>query len=113
MYGAVLRPGRCRVELRATMGKPEASDQGPHVPVLLAEVLEALAPLEGARIVDGTYGAGGNSRALLNAGASVVAIDRDPSVKSFADTLSAEFPSRFSFVAGAFADLGKLAAGPI
>src|SRR3569833_2961621 len=96
------------------MGKPEASDQpGPHVPVLLAEVLEALAPLDGARIVDGTFGAGGYSRALLNAGASVVAIDRDPSVKPFADTLSAEFPSRFSFVAGAFAELDQLAAGPI
>jgi 16S rRNA (cytosine1402-N4)-methyltransferase len=96
------------------MAKPVASEHSaPHVPVLLAEVLEALAPLEGARIVDGTFGAGGYSRALLNAGASVVAIDRDPSVKPFADALSAQFPSRFSFVAGAFAELDQLAAGPI
>lgn len=55
------------------MAKPDASEQdAPHVPVLLGEVLAALAPLEGARIVDGTFGAGGYSRALLGAGASVI-----------------------------------------
>src|SRR4051812_46347368 len=96
------------------MAKPVASEHNaPHVPVLLAEVLAALSPLEGARIVDGTFGAGGYSRALLNAGASVVAIDRDPSVKRFADALTAEFPSRFSFMAGAFAELDQLASGPM
>ncbi|MEQ1770945.1 MAG: 16S rRNA (cytosine(1402)-N(4))-methyltransferase RsmH, partial [Devosia sp.] len=96
------------------MTRPEASaDHAPHVPVLLAEVLAALAPLNGARIVDGTFGAGGYSRALLEAGASVIAIDRDPSVVPFADTLKAEFKSRFSFVAGAFAELDDLAEGPV
>ena len=94
------------------MAKPVASEQSaPHVPVLLAEVLVALQPLEGATIVDGTFGAGGYSRAMLEAGASVVAIDRDPNVRPFADALAAEFPSRFSFVAGAFAELDELAAG--
>src|SRR5690349_13265461 len=81
------------------MGQPTASEP-PHIPVLLDEVLEALAPIDGARIVDGTFGAGGYSRALLNAGATVVALDRDPSVKPFVDALAAEFPSRFSFIAG-------------
>lgn len=96
------------------MGKPEASDQrGPHVPVLLAEVLEALAPLEGARILDGTFGAGGYSRTILEAGASLVAVDRDPTVQPYADSLATEFPSRFSFVRGAFAELDQLATGPI
>jgi 16S rRNA (cytosine1402-N4)-methyltransferase len=105
---------RAGVELLLQMAKPVASEQSaPHVPVLLAEVLEALAPLDGAQIVDGTFGAGGYSRAMLAAGASVVAIDRDPSVKPFADALAAEFPSRFSFVAGAFAELDQLASGPI
>lgn len=76
------------------MSKPKGSDsQAPHVPVLLAEVLDALAPLEGARILDGTFGAGGYSRALLEAGASVVALDRDPSVLPHAERLSADFPS--------------------
>ena len=96
------------------MAKPVASQQSaPHVPVLLAEVLATLAPLEGATIVDGTFGAGGYSRALLEAGASVIGIDRDPNVASFAGALKAEFPSRFSFVPGAFAELDELATGPV
>lgn len=96
------------------MAKPDASEQKPpHVPVLLDEVLAALAPLDGARIVDGTFGAGGYSRALLAAGASVVGIDRDPSVAPFAAQLSAEFPRRFSFVAGTFAKLDEIASAPI
>ena len=99
--------------LSSDMAKPVSEQSVPHVPVLLAEVLEALAPLAGARIVDGTFGAGGYSRALLQAGAAVVAIDRDPRVRPFAAALSAEFPSRFSFVAGAFAELDELAAGPV
>jgi 16S rRNA (cytosine1402-N4)-methyltransferase len=94
------------------MGQPAAPDT-PHVPVLLDEVLDALQPLDGARIVDGTFGAGGYSRALLNAGATVVAIDRDPSVAPLADALKAEFTSRFSFVPGAFSALDELAAAPV
>jgi len=49
-----------------------------HIPVLLAEVLEALQTKAGETIIDGTFGAGGYTRAILEAGASVVAIDRDP-----------------------------------
>jgi 16S rRNA (cytosine1402-N4)-methyltransferase len=101
------------------MGKrsvPETSSSaGPHIPVLLGEVLAAFDPIEGKRIVDGTFGAGGYSRALLQAGAIVVAIDRDPSVKPFADALMAEFEGRFIFVPGTFSELDTLAAqhGPI
>ena len=50
----------------------------PHVPVLLDEVIAALAPLDGAVIVDATFGAGGYTRRLLDAGANVHAFDRDP-----------------------------------
>jgi 16S rRNA (cytosine1402-N4)-methyltransferase len=96
------------------MGKPEASDQpGPHVPVLLAEVLDALAPLPGARILDGTFGAGGYSRAILEGGASVIAIDRDPTVLPHVERLRAEFPDRFQFAAGTFSELDSLASGPV
>jgi len=97
-----------------TMGKPLASEHdAPHVPVLLSEVLEALAPLAGARIVDGTFGAGGYSRALLEAGASVIGIDRDPGVAPHVARLSAAFPDRFDFVAGEFARLDQLVTGPV
>ena len=50
----------------------------PHIPVLLDEVIAALAPAPGCVIVDATFGAGGYTRRLLDAGASVHAFDRDP-----------------------------------
>jgi 16S rRNA (cytosine1402-N4)-methyltransferase len=50
----------------------------PHTPVLLAEVLDALAIAPGERHVDGTFGAGGYSRAMIERGAQVYAFDRDP-----------------------------------
>jgi 16S rRNA (cytosine1402-N4)-methyltransferase len=50
----------------------------PHDPVLLDEVIEALAPAPGSLIVDATFGAGGYTRRLLDAGATVHAFDRDP-----------------------------------
>ena len=50
----------------------------PHIPVLLAEVVAALAPAPGERHVDATFGAGGYTRAILSSGAQVIAFDRDP-----------------------------------
>jgi 16S rRNA (cytosine1402-N4)-methyltransferase len=50
----------------------------PHIPVLLDEVIAALHPVPGSIIVDATFGAGGYTRALLDAGATVHAFDRDP-----------------------------------
>lgn len=50
----------------------------PHIPVLLDEVLEALAIAPGEIHVDGTFGAGGYSRAMAGKGARVIAFDRDP-----------------------------------
>ena len=50
----------------------------PHIPVLLDEVVAALAPAAGETMVDATFGAGGYARALLAAGARVIAFDRDP-----------------------------------
>ena len=49
-----------------------------HIPVLLDEVIAGLAPHSGERHVDGTYGAGGYTRAILATGAEVIAFDRDP-----------------------------------
>ncbi len=50
----------------------------PHTPVLRDEVVAALAPAPGETHIDGTYGAGGYSEAILARGARVVAFDRDP-----------------------------------
>ena len=50
----------------------------PHIPVMVEEVLAAVDPAPGALLVDGTFGAGGYTRAFLERGASVVAFDRDP-----------------------------------
>jgi 16S rRNA (cytosine1402-N4)-methyltransferase len=61
----------------------------PHTPVLLAEVLEALAPRPGQLIVDGTFGAGGYARAFLELGAEVAAFDRDPAARAYATALAA------------------------
>ncbi len=54
---------------------------------MLAEVLEALRPGPGLTIVDGTFGAGGYTRAFLSAGAAVIAFDRDPTTAAFAEEL--------------------------
>jgi 16S rRNA (cytosine1402-N4)-methyltransferase len=65
-----------------------------HIPVLLPEVLEALAIAPGMLVVDGTFGAGGYSRAFLDAGARVIAFDRDPSAADFAAAFADARPLR-------------------
>jgi 16S rRNA (cytosine1402-N4)-methyltransferase len=80
---------------------------GPHVPVLINEVVEALEPGPGRTIVDGTFGAGGYTRAFLERGAKVVAFDRDPSARRFAEGLD---PDRFRLVEARFADMGEAVA---
>ncbi|MEO0412373.1 MAG: 16S rRNA (cytosine(1402)-N(4))-methyltransferase RsmH [Pseudomonadota bacterium] len=80
-----------------------------HIPVLLKEVLDGLALERGGVIADCTFGAGGYSRAILeNSDASVVAIDRDPSVGVYAQALKDEFGQRFTLLEGRFSDLVSL-----
>jgi len=76
-----------------------------HIPVLLDEVLRALAPRPGETIVDGTFGAGGYTRAILNVGASVIAIDRDPDAIRNGRALEAANDGRLRLVQGAFSQL--------
>jgi 16S rRNA (cytosine1402-N4)-methyltransferase len=87
---------------------------GPHAPVLLAEVIEALSPKPGDVVIDATFGAGGYTRAILATGAEVIALDRDPTVQPHADAVANDFPGKFQLVrtpfsglAEAFADSGK------
>lgn len=84
---------------------------GPHIPVMLSEVVEQMRPADGEVYVDGTFGAGGYTRALLEAAScTVYAIDRDPSVAVFAETLLREFPGRFFYLVGSFSDMVELLA---
>ena len=85
-----------------------ASDQ-PHVPVLLDEVVESL-KLDGGLAVDGTFGAGGYTRALLAADPTlrVIAIDRDPTAIADGQPLVAEAGGRLRLVPGRFGDLDAL-----
>jgi 16S rRNA (cytosine1402-N4)-methyltransferase len=76
----------------------------PHIPVLLNEVVDAMQPAAGKILVDGTFGAGGYTRALLAKGASVIAFDRDPSAAKFADGLPAD---RFRLVERRFSELDE------
>ncbi len=75
-----------------------------HIPVLLDEVIAALAPAPAERHIDGTYGAGGYSDAILATGAEVVAFDRDP------DAIAQAQPSdRLTLIADRFSRLDQAA----
>lgn len=81
----------------------------PHYPVMLAEVLDVLAPQDGALYIDGTFGAGGYSRALLSAAnCTVVGIDRDPTAIENGRALEQEFAGRLTLVHGCFGDMASL-----
>lgn len=79
-----------------------------HIPVLLAEVLQALAPKPGETIVDGTFGAGGYTRAILAAGASVVAFDRDPDAIAAGRALEQEQAGQLRLVQAPFSTLDQV-----
>ncbi len=68
----------------------------PHIPVLLHEVVAAIAPRPGMTIVDATFGAGGYSRALLEAGAQVHAFDRDPDAIAAGQAMVAQYGGRLA-----------------
>jgi len=79
-----------------------------HKPVMLHEVLEYLAPLPGSRHLDCTFGGGGHTRAILETGASVVALDRDPAAQERTASLAADFAATFRFVDLNFGDVATL-----
>ncbi|MEO5336953.1 MAG: 16S rRNA (cytosine(1402)-N(4))-methyltransferase RsmH [Magnetospirillum sp. WYHS-4] len=82
----------------------------PHVPVLLQEVLDALAPRDQGIYVDATFGAGGYSRALLRAAGrcTVWGIDRDPDAVARGQEMAKEFPGRFAVLQGRYGDMREL-----
>jgi len=82
--------------------------QDVHMSVLLPEVLNVLGnDLAGKLIVDGTFGAGGYSRAFLQGGAHVVAFDRDSRVRPYVEALRRDFPDRFQWVNRCFSEMDE------
>ena len=83
-----------------------------HVPVLLRGVLETLSVRAGGAYCDGTFGAGGYTRAILAAARDVrvVAIDRDPAAIAGGDALVADSGGRLTLVEGRFGELDSIAA---
>ena len=82
-----------------------------HVPVMLAEVLHHVAPRAGAVLLDGTFGGGGYSAALLEAAACTVwAIDRDPDAIARGAAFAARHPGRLHLLHGRFGDMFDLLA---
>lgn len=83
----------------------------PHVPVLLDQVLEQLAIRAGGIYIDGTFGRGGHSRAILDqldASGRLLVIDRDPEALAAARMLAVDDP-RVTVVAGNFGELERIA----
>lgn len=88
-------------------------DDPPHVPVLLRPLLAAVAPVSGLWL-DGTFGAGGYARGLLQAGAArVIGVDRDPSVFAMAEGWAAPYGDRLTLVQGTFSRLDAYADEPL
>jgi len=86
-------------------------NQESHVSVLRDEVVRALAPKSGGVYVDGTFGAGGYSRALLQAAdCTVWGIDRDPLAQGFGADLQVEFPGKITVLSGRYGDMADLLA---
>lgn len=76
-----------------------------HAPVLLAEAMDALAVAPGGLIADATFGGGGYTRALLEAGARVIAFDRDPDAIARGAALQAQFPDRLTLRQARFSEM--------
>jgi len=97
----------------AATSRDKAPDTKPHTPVLLRPLLAAVAPVSGLW-VDGTFGAGGYARGLIEAGADrVIGIDRDPAVFAMAEPWAGDYGDKLRLVQGTFSDLDSIAGEPV
>ncbi len=86
-----------------------ANSETPHVPVLLTPILDRISPVTGVWL-DGTFGAGGYARAILDAGAErLIGVDRDPEALERAAVWAGEYGDRLKLVSGRFGDLDAIA----
>ncbi|HUU67196.1 MAG TPA: 16S rRNA (cytosine(1402)-N(4))-methyltransferase RsmH [Methyloceanibacter sp.] len=82
-----------------------------HIPVMLSEVLAALQPKDGDIIVDGTFGAGGYAKAILDAAdCKLIAIDRDDEAFALGGALAKDYPGRLMAVLGRYSEIEAIAA---
>ena len=80
-----------------------------HIPVMLNEVIGGLAPKDDGVYIDGTFGRGGYSAAILDAAATRVwGIDRDPTAVTFGLELNQRFDGRLTVLEGKFGDMQQL-----
>lgn len=84
-----------------------------HETVLLREAVSLLRPGAGRVIVDGTLGGGGHAEALLEQGAEVIGVDRDPRAIAAATERLARFGNRFRAVQGNFGELASILEAPV
>lgn len=85
-----------------------------HIPVMLNEVLDTLKPEAGKIYVDATFGNGGYSEAILKtANCTVIALDRDPTVRTRAEEIKKLYGNRFEFITGTFGDIAQLIKRPV
>lgn len=88
------------------------TEKTPHIPVLLNEVVENIAPKDGGIYVDGTFGAGGYTRAVLDAAdCTVYAIDRDPDAIREGQKLVDAYKGRLHLLHGTFGEMADLVRG--
>lgn len=88
------------------------TEKTPHIPVLLNEVVESIAPKDGGVYVDGTFGAGGYTRAVLDAAdCTVYAIDRDPDAIREGQKLVDAYKGRLHLLHGTFGEMAELMRG--
>lgn len=82
-----------------------------HIPVMVREVIEALQPRAGGRYLDGTFGAGGYSAAMLDSAAcQVIALDRDPDAIAAGQSMAEHYGERLRLIEGRFGDMDELLA---
>ncbi len=80
-----------------------------HIPVMAHEVVDALNPRDGGRYLDGTFGAGGYTTAMLDrARCEVIAIDRDPEAIAAGQELARRYAPRLRLIEGRFGDMAEL-----
>lgn len=92
--------------MRMTDPSPPRESSPIHIPVMLDAVLSVLTPHDGGAYIDGTFGAGGYTRAILDAAdCSVLAIDRDPDAVERGKRMESDFPGRLTVVHGRFGDM--------